>query len=166
VDLHRSIRDPATLRLALRASATLPLLAGPPVELDGRRLLDAGLSAAIPFRAALADGATHVLVLRSRRQGETAEPPGGLSGALMVRALRRIDPAVARAFVTRAEREAKDEEFLADRDADPASTPHVLSIRPAPDSPVPGRLERDIEIVRGGLYAGQQAALAALASPA
>src|SRR3954452_20270924 len=65
VDLHADIRDPHTLRLALRASASLPLLAGPPVGLNGRTLIDAGLSAAIPFRAALADGATHVLVLRS-----------------------------------------------------------------------------------------------------
>ena len=54
VDLHDRIVDEPTLRTALRASAALPLLAGPPVQLDGRRLLDAGLSAAIPFRAALA----------------------------------------------------------------------------------------------------------------
>src|SRR4051812_17529431 len=75
VDLHPEIRDTATLRLALRASAALPVLAGPPVELGGRRLLDAGLSAAIPFRTALADGATHVLVLRSRQEGRPAEAP-------------------------------------------------------------------------------------------
>jgi len=163
-DLYGSIRDQRSLRRALRASATLPLLAGPPVSIDGRRFLDAGLSAAIPFRAALADGATHVLVLRSRRQGETAQPPSRPSGALMARALRRIDPAVARAFTTRAQREAEDERFLAERDADPSSSPHVMSIRPPPDSPVPSRLETDIEVVRGGLYAGQQATLEALAT--
>src|SRR5262245_20307356 len=56
VDLHGAIADERSLRLALRASATLPLLAGAPVVLDGRRLIDAGLSAAIPYRAALADG--------------------------------------------------------------------------------------------------------------
>jgi predicted patatin/cPLA2 family phospholipase len=163
VDLHSTIRDEPSLRLALRASATLPLLAGPPIAIDGRRYLDAGLSAAIPFRAALTDGATHVLVLRSRRQGETAQPPSRLGGALMARLLRRIDPAVARAFVTRAEREADDERWLAERDADPSSTPHVMQIRPAPGSPVPSRLERDIDVIRGGLYAGQAAALEALA---
>ena len=42
VDLHGEIADAPSLRLALRASAALPLLAGPPVELGGRRLLDAG----------------------------------------------------------------------------------------------------------------------------
>ena len=162
VDLHDSIRDDRSLRLALRATASLPLLAGPPVELDGRRLIDAGLSSAIPFRAALEDGATHMLVLRSRRQGETAQPPGGASGALMKRLLRRIDPAVARAFATRAEREAEDERWLAERDGDPSLQPHVLSIRPAPESPVPGRLETDIDVVRDGLESGRRAAHAAL----
>ena len=78
VDLHDTIRDPRSLRLALRASAALPLLAGPPIAIDGRRYIDAGLSAAIPFRAALAGGATHILVLRSRRAGETVTAPGRL----------------------------------------------------------------------------------------
>ncbi len=102
VDLHPAITDARTLRLALRGSAGLPLLAGPPVELDGRRLIDAGLSAAIPFHAALADGATHVLVLRSRRAGEVAAAPGRLSGALTARALRRLAPALEQGFRTRA----------------------------------------------------------------
>jgi predicted patatin/cPLA2 family phospholipase len=163
VDLHDHITDPASLRLALRASAALPLLAGPPVSLNGRRLLDAGLSAAIPFRAALADGATHVLVLRSRRAGESVTAPGRLSGTLTAAALRRIAPAVETAFRTRVEREAADEELLARHDADPSLEPAILSIRPPAGSPAPGRLEQDVELVRAGLEAGRAAAHAALA---
>jgi predicted patatin/cPLA2 family phospholipase len=66
-DLRPLIGDPAELRLALRASASLPFLAGPPVRLRGRRFYDAGVAESIPFRTPLAQGATHVLVLRSRR---------------------------------------------------------------------------------------------------
>ena len=161
VDLHGEIADAPSLRLALRASAALPLLAGPPVELGGRRLLDAGLSAAIPFRAALAGGATHVLVLRSRRAGETAQPPGRIAGGLTARLLRRLDPAVAQAFRTRAVREAEDEAVLARHDAEPDRRPHVLSVRPAPGSPVPGRLERDVALIAAGLEAGRAAMHAA-----
>jgi predicted patatin/cPLA2 family phospholipase len=157
VDLHRYIRDPASLRIAIRASATLPLLAGPPVALEGRRFLDAGLSAAIPFRAAFSDGATHVLVLRSRRPGEVATEATGAGARFTARMLRRVDPAVAHGFLTRARREGEDEELLATHDADPDLSPHVLSIRPAPGSPAPARLERDIEVVRAGLEAGRQA---------
>jgi predicted patatin/cPLA2 family phospholipase len=43
---------------ALRASAALPLLAGPPVEFAGRRFYDAGVSESVPYRTALAQGAT------------------------------------------------------------------------------------------------------------
>jgi predicted patatin/cPLA2 family phospholipase len=162
VDLHDTIRDPRSLRLALRASAALPLLAGPPIAIDGRRYIDAGLSAAIPFRAALAGGATHILVLRSRRAGETVTAPGRLSGALTGRALRRVSPALETAFRTRVEREGADEALLAHHDADPAMEPAILSIRPPADSPVPSRLERDLGVIRAGLEAGRAAAHAAL----
>lgn len=158
VDLHPAIEDERTLRLALRASATLPLLAGAPVELAGGRYLDAGLSAAIPFRAALADGATHVLVLRSRREGEFVQP----GGRLAARMLRRVDPAVATAFATRPEREAADEALLARHAADPGLRPHILSVRPFPDAPVPGRLDRDVAKVGEALDAGRRALLDAL----
>ena len=164
VDLHGQIADERTLRLALRASAALPLLAGPPVALDGRRLLDAGLSAAIPFRAALADGATHVLVLRSRREGTVATPAGGPGARLTTRLLHRVGPAVATAFQTRAQREAEDEALLARHAAEPGLQPHILSIRPAPDSPEPARLDRDLEVIRAGLEAGRDAVHRALAT--
>jgi predicted acylesterase/phospholipase RssA len=65
-DLRSLIGDPAELRLALRASASLPFLAGPPVTLRGRRFYDAGVAESIPLRTPLAQGATHIVVLRSR----------------------------------------------------------------------------------------------------
>ncbi len=162
VDLHPHIADARSLRLALRASASLPLLAGPPVGLAGRRFVDAGLSAAIPVRAALTSGATHVLVLRSRMQGETVRPAQGLGAAVSARLLRRISPAVAAAFHTRAAHELADEALLERHGADPDLTPHVLSVRPAPGSAVPARLERDVAVVRAGLEAGRRAVHAAL----
>jgi predicted patatin/cPLA2 family phospholipase len=157
VDLHDDITDERTLRLALRATACLPLLAGPPVQLNGRRLIDAGLSAAIPFRAALEQGATHMLILRSRRHGERVEPSTGLGASLTGRMLRRMSPALERSFKTRVEREHADEDFL------DAPSDSILVIHPAPDSPVPSRLERDIDLVTAALEAGRQAAHAALA---
>ena len=66
-DLYPFVSNPAELRLALRASAAMPLLAGPPVTFAGRRFYDAGVSESVPYRTALAQGATHILVLRSRR---------------------------------------------------------------------------------------------------
>jgi hypothetical protein len=103
-----------------------------------------------------------VLVLRSRRAGETATAPGRLSGVLTARALRRIAPALEQGFRTRAEREGADEALLARHDADPSLEPAIFSIRPAPGSAVPSRLERDIAVIRAGLEAGRVAVLQAL----
>src|ERR1700722_19502925 len=66
-DLRPFLVGPVELRLALRASASLPFLAGPPVELGGRRFYDAGVAESIPFRTPLAQAATHVWLPRSRR---------------------------------------------------------------------------------------------------
>jgi predicted acylesterase/phospholipase RssA len=77
-DLRPLITDAAELRLALRASASLPFLAGPPIQLHDRRFYDAGVAESIPFRTPLAQGATHILVLRSRRPADVAD---GLAAA-------------------------------------------------------------------------------------
>jgi predicted patatin/cPLA2 family phospholipase len=80
-DLRPLINDAAELRLALRASASLPFLAGPPIELHGRRFYDAGVAESIPFRTPLAQGATHILVLRSRRPADVTDAADALASA-------------------------------------------------------------------------------------
>jgi len=131
-DLRPLCGTPADLRLALRASAALPLLAGPPVQLDGRRFYDAGLSESVPYRTALAQGATHVLVLRSRR-GPIAVPEDGRGPARSARviartALRRETPALRAAFLGRDARLAADDRRLAEYQSapppEPLATPH------------------------------------------
>ena len=72
--------------------------------------------------------------------------------------------ALERAFWSRVEREHADEDLLDRHRADPALAPSILAIHPAPDSPVPSRLERDIGIIRQALEAGRVAAHEALAA--
>ena len=61
------------------------------MEFAGRRFYDAGLSESVPYRTALAQGATHVLVLRSRRDPLTVAD--GHAPARSVRADRPHHPA-------------------------------------------------------------------------
>src|SRR4051794_15454035 len=122
VDLGPTIRDRAPLNLALRAARARPLLAGPPVEIGGRRYLDAGLAESIPFHAALAAGATHVLVLRSRRP-QDSERPSRLSRAIVGTMLRRMGEPVRRGYLDRARRLAEDDALLEDHES-------VFAIRP------------------------------------
>ncbi|BDA50943.1 hypothetical protein COCOBI_17-1620 [Coccomyxa sp. Obi] len=54
------------LETCLRASANVPEVAGRPIEHRGRRLVDAAVFEPVPFRAAIADGCTHLITLCSR----------------------------------------------------------------------------------------------------
>jgi predicted patatin/cPLA2 family phospholipase len=181
-DLRPFVSSPAELRLALRASAALPLLAGPPVEFAGRRFYDAGVSESVPYRTALAQGATHVLVLRSRRDPLTW-PDGRLpsrSLRLITRTtMRRESPALRAALLARDARLAAADRQLAayDQAAPPhASQPHasqpnaappldaapaVFSIRPAADSPQVSRLATEGKLLRAAFDAGEAATRAA-----
>jgi predicted patatin/cPLA2 family phospholipase len=191
-DLGPLTRTPAELRLALRASAALPLLAGPPVEFGGRRFYDAGLSESVPYRTALAQGATHVLVLRSRRH-PVAVPDGqapARSARLLARtSLRRESPALRATFLGRAARLAADDRRLAEYQsptpatptpatpsaapsptptpaapsaAAPSGAPWVFSIRPPAGSPQVSRLATDGPLLRAAFEAGRAATHAAL----
>jgi predicted patatin/cPLA2 family phospholipase len=148
-DLRPFIGDAAELRLALRASAALPLLAGDPVMLRGRRFYDAGISESVPYRTALAQGATHVMVLRSRRAIDAARP--SRSAPVIARTLLRREPAALRRVFL--DREAR----LAEDDASLAHHPTIVSIRPAPGTPPVGRLARQGDLLETALEAGRAA---------
>ena len=51
---------------ALKATACVPLISGPPIQLDGDEYFDGGLFESIPFDSAIKDGCSHVLVLATR----------------------------------------------------------------------------------------------------
>ena len=158
-DLRPLIRDPAGLRLALRASAAMPLLAGPPVILGGRRFYDAGLSESVPYRTALDHGATHVLVLRSQRA--EVHPDGGRparSARVIARiALRGESPALREAFLAGAARLAADDRLLAGYHAGISGQPSVASIRPATACPRVSSLATDGAVLQAALEAGRTA---------
>ncbi|MEU6843419.1 patatin-like phospholipase family protein [Streptomyces sp. NPDC046716] len=169
-DLRPWLTGPAELRLALRASAALPFLAGPPVALGGRLFYDAGLAESVPYRTALAQGATHVLVLRSR----TAPPPGAnVPGAVerpsygsrlvAATALRAHPKALHDVYFARERRLLEDDALLARYDLAEQEGAAVLSVRPGPDAPRVGRLTRDGATLRAALDAGRSAMLHLLA---
>jgi predicted patatin/cPLA2 family phospholipase len=151
-DLRPFIGNPAELRLALRASAAMPFLAGPPVEFAGRRFYDAGLSESVPYRTALAQGATHLLILRSRRtphqppdaprspSSEAPLSPDGhrpsRSSRLLARTtLRRETPALRAAFLARESRLTADDQLLAHYEAASRIPPAHSDPIPSPASP-------------------------------
>lgn len=158
VDLASLIHDVGTMKDALRASSCLPVMAGPPVDLgNGRRFLDGGVAEPIPIRTALAQGASHALVLRTRRLDDPSEPPGSLAGRVTTRWFRRHAPGALHAWDSRPRRTVEDERFLAGR-------PSVLQIRPPLGSPSVSRIATDPVLLGSAVAIGHAAASVALKS--
>ncbi len=157
VDLHEKITDQASLQAALRASTAMPLLAGKPVEIDGRTYVDAGVSEAVPLRTALAQQATHVVVLRTKRSDETAATAPSRGERLIAsRWFARHAPGAQETWLRRDVTRAEEERLL-------AAHPSTLQIRPPLGSARIGRTERNPDLLRAAVDAGIQAASSELA---
>jgi predicted patatin/cPLA2 family phospholipase len=155
-DLRERIRDQSSLQAALRASTAMPLLAGEPVEIDGRRFVDAGISESVPVRTALAQGATHIVALRTRRRDETVPPPTRGERLVMSRWFARHAPGALQPWLRRQAIRAEEEQLL-------ASHPATLQIRPPTGSSDIGHSERRPHLLRAAVHTGRQAALDELA---
>ncbi|WP_370945441.1 patatin family protein [Amycolatopsis sp. cg5] len=155
-DLHPFIVDIDTVKLALAATSCMPVLAGPPISLGGHRFVDAGVAEPIPFRAALSQGATAVLVLRTRRADELPLPPPRVQDVVVPRFLRRYAPGTLDAWRTQHARDIADAQTL-------ASDPRVFSVRPPLNAPNIGAIERDPAVLRRAVDLGRAAVLTALA---
>ncbi len=160
-DLRPLARDPVELRLALRASASLPFLAGPPVRLGGRRFYDAGVAESIPLRTPLGQGATHVLVLRSRRpRAKNAAVPRPQRSAhwLTRTTLRRESAELRTALLTRAARDAADVARVVELEAEG----RALMVYPPESVPPVSRLTTDGTLLAAAFESGRSAILAML----
>ena len=144
--------DGEEVRQAVRASASLPRLGGEPPLFRGERMTDGALIEPITFETALAEGATHVLVLRSRPAGYRKPVLAALGDRLALREDPRLLD-LAREQHGRYNRQAAAlQGGLADLlDA------HVLQVAVPDGSRLIGRLEADagrvVEAVRLGAAA-------------
>lgn len=94
-DLTPHVLDPQTVeewKLAFRATASIPLLAGRPVELHGRLWIDGSVSEPLPVPRAVRDGATHVLALLNRTLAELRKADPDAAPARWATALDRLRP--------------------------------------------------------------------------
>lgn len=163
VDLNETIVDQPSLQLALRASACVPLLAGLPIEIGGRRFVDGAVSEPLPFHTALADGATHVVVLRTRRADQEAFEATRIERALVSRLGATRVPGLVHALGTHMERRRADDLRLARATADPEqSGPHLFEVRPPENADTVSPLETDPERLRRAVMVGREALISAL----
>ncbi|MGQ0480564.1 MAG: patatin-like phospholipase family protein [Pseudonocardia sp.] len=163
VDLRPTITDKLSLQLALRASACVPLLAGLPIEIDGRRFVDAAVSEPLPFHTALSQGATHVLILRTRRADQEAIDATRLERALVARLGAARVPGLVQVLGSRLERRRADDVRLARETASPgAEGPYLFEVRPPDGADTVSPLETDPDRLRRAVLVGRDALLCAL----
>lgn len=155
--LLRDFSGAAELRAALRAGATMPVIAGGPSEFRGRRYFDASLSEPIPLRPADDDGFSHILVLLTRPRG-VPRKVSTMDRLVLAPRLRRISPQLADRFLSRSAPYAQLQDLIASGHS-PSGRAHVLGIRPAVTV---SKLERDRATLLAGAASGREAIVAAL----
>jgi predicted patatin/cPLA2 family phospholipase len=96
----RNFTDRTQLFGAMRAGATMPIVAGGPFQHEGRLLLDASLTEPIPLPTAESGGHTHIVVLLTR-SGLMRPKPSAFDRYFVGPRLRRISPALAASYLTR-----------------------------------------------------------------
>ena len=151
----------AELKLALKASAAIPWVAGPPIELHGERWWDASATGngSIPFRIAIDDGATHVLALTTRPEGVLRGRPSAVERHFMSRQIRKEEPLLVAHYLRRAPDYARDVEELRRASKIGADgPPHIYAVRLDEGVPPVSQLETDRDKLYAGAVAGFRSA--------
>ncbi|HEX3589501.1 MAG TPA: patatin-like phospholipase family protein [Pseudonocardiaceae bacterium] len=135
-----SARD---LRSALQASAWLPIAVRGTATFRGHRAVDGGVLRFHPFRAAQADGCTHILSLSTRPMGTARAQPSWTS-PLVAQSLDRIRPGLGAGFVTSIRQYVtEDRPYLTRSMLAPDDPPAVLDVAPLRGTPEVKRHEQD-----------------------
>lgn len=143
--LHLDLRRVADPFRVLHATSALPLVSDSPVEMDGRRFVDGGVTDPIPLRKALDEGHRDVVLVLNRPAGPRAPEP-----AVVVRLVARRFPAL-REHVANHHALHQDAIRLAEN---PPAGVRVRIVRPARDTGVT-RLTRDIPKLRAAIEQGR-----------
>ncbi len=152
---------PAEWKVAMRATAAIPVLAGPPVALHGRRFVDGSVSDPLPVLRALADGATHVLALLTRTVPELRRVGTAAVTTRWARALDRVAPGLG-ALAQEGPRLGPVLAVLSDAAHPGRAGRHVHAVAPLADAGVRG-LTTDVGRVRRASELGRAAMAAELA---
>jgi predicted patatin/cPLA2 family phospholipase len=166
-DLHIIATDTADLRphvltgmagvpdweQALRASASIPLLAGPPVPYGGRRWVDGSVGEPLAIARALRGGATHVLALLCRGTDDL-HPDADAGLSLWARALDRLVPGLG-TVAQGSRRYGADLRVITDAAHPDRGPGHLAAIGPAESVGV-GALCVDREMIAAAVRVGDE----------
>jgi predicted patatin/cPLA2 family phospholipase len=116
------------------------------------------LAEPVAVHTALAQGATHLLVLRTHAAAHAPAEPPSVVDALVRRWLRRHAAGVLAPWAARVEQAESTETLLDELEA----VGRVLQVRPPDDAPPVSRVSTDTGLLTEALRIGQEAAEVAL----
>lgn len=93
---------------ALRASATVPVVAGGPAKYRGGLYLDPGIHTSVPWKEALEDGCTHLIVLLSRPEDSPRPAASRLENLLAGNVFAKRYPELVPSYLRRTENYNED----------------------------------------------------------
>lgn len=144
---------------ALRASASIPLLCGPPVAFAGRRWVDGSVGEPLAMARALRGGATHVLVMLCRGTDDL-HPDADAGLSLWARALDRVVPGLG-SVAQGSRRYGADLRIVTDAAHPDRGPGHLLAIGPARSAGM-GALCIDPALVGEAVRIGEESARVAV----
>ena len=147
------LRDRDTALSAIRASCAVPLLSGGPHQFRGEPLVDGGFLESVPYGAALREGATHVLVLRSCTATHRLPQYRRTTGL----AMRIADPTVAALLRARPERYNDEADELERLALHPAGRPPVTQVTVQRALRLVGHVDTDVTQIRACVRLGMSA---------
>jgi predicted patatin/cPLA2 family phospholipase len=149
----------ADWRQALRASASIPLLCGPPVTYGGRRWVDGSVGEPLAMARALRGGATHVLVVLCRGTDDL-HPDADAGLSLWARTLDRLVPGLG-TVAQGSRRYGADLRLVTDAAHPDRGPGHLAAIGPSRSVGM-GALCVDPERVGEAVRVGDESAVAAI----
>jgi predicted patatin/cPLA2 family phospholipase len=149
----------ADWRQALQASASIPLLAGPPVSYSGRRWVDGSVGEPLAMARALRGGATHVLVMMPRGT-EAIHPDADAGLSLWARGLDWLVPGLG-SVAQGSRRYGADLRLVTDAAHPDRGPGHLMAIGPARSAEV-GALCVDAGPVEAAVRIGDESVVAAI----
>ena len=159
----RGFGDLGEVLEAVRAGMTIPFFAGAAARYRGTLVSDGGLLESIPVATPLAEGATHVIALRSRdpayRKGRRGRLYGVAEDLVIGRLPGRL-PELIRARPARYDAEA-DALAGAAQGRGPLAG-RAVQLAPAAGTPLVGRLQTDRARVAAAIEAGARVVIEAL----
>ena len=159
VAVFRNFKSRDELNQAMRASARIPLIAGGPVSIGDERYLDAVLFEPIPYKTALTDGCTHVMVLRTRPLGSRLGAAGLFTRYVVAPQLERLSKGMGRVLLERGQRYNADLDFLEAANIPSGDGPYLYSVCLPKQAPILDRMETRRERLVAGAAAGMSTLL-------